>query len=259
MKTIQAVFSLLIVFLLSMSASAQPFAGVLTYTPDAAGVTIPAGSQGMVTTYIDVTNTHLTTYYLRPVSTVTGGNLPVQWITAAPFMSFLIPGTPAAVTLTITVPQGTSSGLYSGHLVSDARAAHGIADPGKGLLVTVTVPPDCSGVAEIHLASEEPIYLWPPDHSMEQIAISGEVNLPRGCTLLEAGYSIDDEYGVYTSVGALQMSDDKNFTLTVPVEAWREGKDKDGRHYRIRLFARDEAGIGSSSPVTVIVPHDQRK
>ncbi len=250
--------SLLILVLISTNASAKPFVGYTTYTPDSSSTTIPAGSQGVVTTYVDIVNSQPKMYYLIPVYSMTDGNLPVGWINASPSATLVTPGTPVAITLTIRVPHGTPSGFYSGHLASYAMAAHGKADPGKGLSIAVTVPP-CSGAAEFQLSSPNTVSMWPPDHSMELIEITGTMNLPEGCTLLEAGYSIDDEYGVYTSVGTLSISEDRSFALTVPVEAWREGADRDGRHYTITLFARDEAGTGSSSPITVVVPHDQRK
>ncbi len=250
--------SLLILVLIPLNASALPAAGDTTYTPDSSSVTIPAGSQGAITAYIDVINSQPNMYYLMPACAMTDGNLPMGWISASPSVAFLKPRTPAAITLTVRVPDGTPSGSYSGHLSSFAMAAHGKADPGRGFFITVTVPP-CSGVAQFQLLSPETVSLWPPDHSMELVEIAGTMKLPEGCSLIEAGYSIDDEYGIYTSIGTLSTSEDGNFTLTVPVEAWRKGTDRDGRHYTITLFARDEAGTGSGGPITVVVPHDQRK
>ncbi len=256
-KRIISLFLLALV-LVSVDASARPVVGDTTYTPDLSSVTIPAGSQGVITTYIDIINSLPKMYYLTPVYTMMNGNLPIGWISASPSVAFLTPGTPVATTLTVRVPDGTPAGSYSGHVASFAMASHGKADPGNGFFIAVTVPP-CSGAAEFQVSSPDTVSLWPPDHSTELVEITGTMKLPEGCTLLDAGYSIDDEYGVYTSVGTLSTSEDGNFTLTVPVEAWREGTDRDGRHYTITLFARDEAGTGSSGPITIVVPHDQRK
>jgi len=41
-------------------------------------------------------------------------------------------------------------------------------------------------------------------------------------------------------------------------EASRRGKDKDGRHYVIKIFAENEAGITESEILNAVVPHDQR-
>lgn len=104
----------------------------------------------------------------------------------------------------------------------------------------------CSQVPEFEITSFGPEYIWPPNRKMKEVTVSGKVILPQDCTLLGAGYSIDDEYGVYSSEGELIVDADGNFTLPLQVEAWRDGVDKDGRRYSISLFAEDEAGIGTS-------------
>lgn len=75
----------------------------------------------------------------------------------------------------------------------------------------------------------------------------GDFEFQGGCTLLGTGYSIDDEYGVYTSEGELIVDSAGNFILTLQVEPWRDGGDIDGRHYGISLFAKDEAGAESEA------------
>jgi parallel beta-helix repeat protein len=115
----------------------------------------------------------------------------------------------------------------------------------------------CDQAPEFEITSLDPEYIWPPNHKIQEVTLSGNVVLPDECTLLGADYSLEDEYGTYTSEGGLIVDADGNFTLSVEVEAWRDGNDKDGRHYSISLSAEDEAGVGSKT-LEVHVPHDQR-
>lgn len=118
---------------------------------------------------------------------------------------------------------------------------------------------ECSAVPAFEIESIEPQYIWPPNHKEKNITISGNIVLPAGCTLYSASYRLEDEYGQYTYDGELVANENGEFILSLPVEAWRNGNDKDGRAYSILLFAEDEAGIGTTNTIDVIVPHDQRK
>lgn len=245
----------LALFLLSVSAYTASGA-TLTYTPDHAELTVTAGSQDTTVLTVGLRDAEYSTYYLWFLNAVTDGNLPASWISASPSTAFLSRGSTAQTILTVSVPEDTPSGLYSGYLKSRAMASHGYADSGMGMLIEVSVPPLCSGMPSFEIASFGPEFIWPPDHGMETVAITGKAVLPQGCTLVEIGYAIDDEYGVYTSVGTLEPDSDGTFSLAVPVEAWREGQDKDGRHYTITLYAKDEAGTGTGDVLFVTVPHD---
>jgi Tol biopolymer transport system component len=118
--------------------------------------------------------------------------------------------------------------------------------------------PLCDQAPGFDITSSPPEYLWPPNRKIIDVVVSGKVNIPDGCTLLGAGYSIDDDYNLYSSEGELDIDADGYFTLILQVEPWRDGGDIDGRHYSISLFAEDEAGVGSEA-LEVLVPHDQRK
>jgi hypothetical protein len=193
-------------------------------------------------------------YYVWFVDTVVG-ELPREWIVESPATGFLWGS--ASTMLTIRVPAGTPGGTYAGHVFSEAMSSHGYADAGDGLYLEVLVPSGCGGAPEVRIDSVDPPYLWPPNGRMEQIAISGTIVLPEGCTLYEAGYGVDDEYGVYNEVSTFTPGADGTFTALVTLEASRQGGDIDGRRYTITVYAEDEAGIGSSQGIDVIV-HDQR-
>jgi parallel beta-helix repeat protein len=114
---------------------------------------------------------------------------------------------------------------------------------------------DCYQAPWVEITFFGPDFLWPPNHSMQDIRVSGKVNVPQGCTLLGADYSLEDEYGIYSSADALGVDAFGNFNLTLQVEQWRDGDDLDGRDYGISFFAEDEAGVGSETR-WVLVPLD---
>lgn len=96
-----------------------------------------------------------------------------------------------------------------------------------------------------------PSILWPPDHKMIDVMIGG------GATdaisgLASITFTVADEYGIVQP----SISD---FNTTIPLEAWREGTDKDGRRYTITATATDVAGNNTTMSTQVFVPHDQRQ
>lgn len=253
---------LLIALCIAIAAPAGALAAVLgelTYAPGEVSAIVPAGTQTTIVTTVNVVNTPVYWYTLRSFTGITGGNLPAGWISSSSGFLFLTPSRSAIIRFAVSVPNGTPSGNYSGYALPEAKYSHGTADPGKGFLINVTVPSECAAVADVVLVSPDAITLWPPNRSMESVRITGSIDLPAGCTLLEAGYGIDDEYGVYTSSGALAVNGDNTFSIMLPVEAWRNGDDMDGRHYNITFSVRDEAGVGTSGQISIVVPHDLRK
>ena len=249
----------LVVTLVCVFAMANlALAGSLRYQPEAISLVIPAGSQEQVQVKTNVDSPRGSSYMLWFVDTLKSGNLPLSWITASPARTFVFRTSPATTTLTVSVPTGAKAGTYSGQVLARAMSTHEIPDAGNGFLLEVTVPSNCSGVPVVTIDGISPQVIWPPDHSMTQVNATGTIDVPEGCTLAEAGYAIEDEYGVLSAVGELSVSGNNAFTLALPVEAMRYGKDKDGRHYVVTVFARNEAGYSSSPPEEILVPHDQR-
>jgi len=111
------------------------------------------------------------------------------------------------IEFTVAVPTGTPAGAYSGHVKSLAKGSHGAIDPGQGFFISITVPLVCDGVAEVFLTTPDNLTIWPPNHSMVSLQVTGTVNLPSGCSVLEANYT--NEYGMYTSSGPLSLGEDK--------------------------------------------------
>jgi hypothetical protein len=258
-RTARHIEALLFAVLLVL-VSTNSHGGSLSNSPGSIELAIAPGSQGTAPLTITLQNPDRGSYYLWFIDTISGGNLPLGWLTASPSTTFLNTlGLTASTSLAINVPKGTAPGIYSGQMMSKAMAAHGFADPGPGSLIKVTVLSVCAQPPSFEITSFGPDTLWPPNHKMIDVVVSGRVILNEGCTLMETGYNIFDEYGVYTSAGQLVVSSDGTFALSLPVEAGRNGNDMDGRYYTITLSARDEAGIGTGSRLDVLVPHDQRK
>jgi len=253
MKALKVILIVSIVLFAATSAMAAS----LSHTPGSVSVTVPAGSSTTVPVTVTLSTAERGTYYLWFVSSVTG-TVPSSWIRSSRNTAFLSRSSNFASTdISITVPAGTASGTYSSVISSNAMGAHGYADAGPGVRVDVRVASSCSGVPEIVITGMSPEVIWPPNHSMAVVNVDGFVKVPSGCSINETGFSIEDEYGTYTRVGKFTADGDGAFSIPLPVEAWRTGQDKDGRHYTITLFAEDDAGIGTSEVLNAVVPHDQ--
>jgi len=194
------------------------------------------------------------------MSEVSNGNLPMDWLSVSPGTAFISNSSPLGSTvLSIRVPLETPVGVYSGYLKSSGMGAHSVLDPGEGLPITINVRGGCSQLPEFEISPLNPETIWPPNHNMTSVMVSGTIVMDKGCSLLDLFYSVEDEYGVLTHTGNISAESDHSFTVAIPVEAWREGSDKDGRHYTIFIFAKNEAGTASSLNLQAVVPHDQRK
>lgn len=231
-------------------------ASSLAYQPESLSLTIPAGAEQQAFIKVGVEDGSSPTYFLFFMDRLVNANLPAEWLSVSPASAFLFGSSSAASLLTIRVPDGTSTGVYSAYMLSRAMAAHDVAQPGNGIRIDVTVPSQCSGIPVVTIDSLQPLIIWPPDHSMTQVVVTGTVQMPAGCTVAEAGYAIEDEYRMISGIGKIRIDTGGKFTVALPVEAMRHGQDKDGRHYAITVYARNEAGSGSSITRTVVVPHD---
>ncbi len=90
--------------------------------------------------------------------------------------------------------------------------------------------------------------LWPPNHKMVNVVISGSV-AEGGSGIASTVITVIDEYGIYDKTVP-------GFGSVIPLEAWRDGADMDGRLYIIRATVTDNAGNQSTGTTTVLVPHD---
>jgi hypothetical protein len=117
------------------------------------------------------------------------------------------------------------------------------------LTKTLTINIDKSApVANISLT---PIQLWPPNHKMVNVAVNGGA-IDGASGIASILFKVTDEYGTVEPLVS-------GFNTTVPLEAWRNGSDMDGRHYTITAIITDKAGNTTSVSSEAVCPHDMRE
>ncbi|HET7499392.1 MAG TPA: hypothetical protein VFK02_00255 [Kofleriaceae bacterium] len=116
-------------------------------------------------------------------------------------------------------------------------------------------PPDCSN------AAADPATLWPPNHRMASVQITGVVDPDPGDQVTIQITSIAQDEPLNTiGDGNTDVDGAGVGTATAQVRAERTGAPKvpgDGRVYHIGFVATDTAGATCTGEVTVCVPHDQ--
>ena len=101
--------------------------------------------------------------------------------------------------------------------------------------------------------------LWPPNQMMITVTVSGTVtDIGSGVLASSVEYAVTDEYQLIQPRGHITLDPAGNYSFTLSLRASREGTDKNGRHYWIRVSARDNAGNRGVKWSVVDVPHDRR-
>lgn len=250
---------LFIAVILVMVFTVPAVALELTYSPDVQYLVAEPGSTLTVPFTVGLITDSYKTYYLWFIRDIEG-SIPSEWISTSKSTSFLSKWWPTASTnINIVIPDDATPGMYESYIYSHIMGAHSTGVSGTGMYLNITVSSDCGSTPRFVIDGVSPEVLWPPNGSMEEVIVTGHVYMDEGCTLYEAGYSVDDEYGIFTSMGSILIDTAGAFEAILPVEASRSGEDKDGRHYTVSFYAENEAGIGQSDVVEILVPHDMRK
>ena len=108
-------------------------------------------------------------------------------------------------------------------------------------------------------ASSDTNTLWPPNHKMAPVTITGRVTCPGGINPSSGTYSTVDEYGTVQPAGTFTINANGTYRFSLSLEAWRDGTDTDGRVYTIVVRAKSGMGVPGSTSVKVTCPHDQGK
>jgi uncharacterized repeat protein (TIGR01451 family) len=104
-----------------------------------------------------------------------------------------------------------------------------------------------------------PSVLWPANGKMVEVAVSGQItDAVSGLDLSGASFSVTDDYGEIQPQGKLTVGASGTYSFALQLKAQRNGNDKDGRHYTIRVRASDRAGNPGSVTTVVTAPHDHR-
>ena len=112
-------------------------------------------------------------------------------------------------------------------------------------------PPDCGN------AVASPSELWPPNHKMKAIGVTGVTDPDEDTVTVEINSIFQDEPVKGGGSGNTGPDGSGVGSDTAEVRAERSGKS-DGRVYEINFTASDGNGGTCSATVEVGVPHDQR-
>jgi hypothetical protein len=144
------------------------------------------------------------------------------------------------------------TGLADGPHIFEVKARDeaGNEDPTPASLsFTVdTTPP------AVDLNQPNPSILWPPNGEMVPVVFSGSA-VDTGSGLDTLTYTMIDEYGEFSSAGAITPESTGVFSFTLSLEADRDGNDPDYRIYTVTVTAVDMVGNTTEKTVTVMVPH----
>ncbi|HEV2732457.1 MAG TPA: hypothetical protein VGV15_20695 [Terriglobales bacterium] len=174
----------------------------------------------------------------------------------SPSVLTLASGASGPVSVSVTVPSGTSIGK----IVQITTTATSTADSTltnstvQSLTVTNVVDPTPPTIT----VSASPSLLWPPNGMMVPVAVSGTItDTGSGVNLSSGTFAVSDEYGTVQPTGPMSIDGNGKYSFIVNLQAFRLGSDKDGRQYTISAFAKDNAGNLGSNSIVVTVPHDQ--
>lgn len=191
--------------------------------------------------------------HLEVVSASTAGT--ETWITLpAALGPVAAPSSQTFGVLTVTVPAGTAAGTY----VFDIRAVGDGADLGHQTL-TVNVPSSDSYAPSCGTVSLDATSLWPPDHSLARLTVSGgtDGDIGDSVSLVIDGVSQDEPVNGLgdgdTGPDAFLLGTDQ-----VLVRAERSGKGN-GRFYKVHVTGTDRAGRTCERTLEVVVPHDSKQ
>lgn len=110
-------------------------------------------------------------------------------------------------------------------------------------------------------ASADPATLWPPNGKVVSVTVSGTIADSEagasGVDPASATFAVTDEYGAVQPAGSVAVDASGAYGVAIPLQASRNGSDRDGRLYTITIAAKDNAGNPASVTVNVTVPHDQ--
>jgi hypothetical protein len=130
-------------------------------------------------------------------------------------------------------------------------------DPNKNIEATQSLTVKVDLTVPVVTASASPTTLWPPNHKLRPVTVTGTVADASGGVPSTVNYQVVDEYGQVQPSGTASVDSQGNYSFVVRLQASRTGQDKDGRLYTIVVTAVDQAGNTGSARTFVVVPHDQ--
>ena len=106
--------------------------------------------------------------------------------------------------------------------------------------------------------SATPSLIRPPNGQTVNVGVNGS-GADSVSGLAGVSYVVTDEYGMPLGIPARTLSGNSvEWSDSLAVEAKREGRDHDGRLYRVVATVTDLAGNTATASADIVVPHDQR-
>lgn len=231
----------------------------MIFTPKEASLRLAAGESGRFTYNVTETE-HGLFNSMAPLWDLADSSIDLSWLSAnVPIRGYMMDDE-VDVEVTVTVPDDTPLGRYSGMIRGRTGFAKGNVEVDGVMLVVdvVDVVARCDQPARFVADNTESLELWVPNRSLHGVELFGSLELGDGCTLIDARYEVVDEYGEHDATGTLTVDPVTGAWQATPmVEASRRGQDRDGRHYTVTLTVVTEAGE-SRLVRQIVVPHDQR-
>jgi len=110
--------------------------------------------------------------------------------------------------------------------------------------------------------SPSPATLWPPNGKMVPVVLTGTITDDEpggtGVNPNTVSFKVTDSDGEVEPSGPLSLQSNGNYSVTIFLQASRNGSDANGRSYKINVCAEDNAGNQAAAATAVTVPHDQR-
>jgi hypothetical protein len=178
---------------------------------------------------------------------------------------FLTGITPSTLTLTngatgvVTVNLNVPASATLGSLDSVTVIATSTTDPtlNNSAVQDLTITAADSTPPAITI-SASPTTLWPPDNKMVPVVVSGTAtDSQSGVNLGSGTFAVADDEGTVQPSGSVSINADGSYSVTISLQASRQGSNQNGRHYTISVHVSDKAGNVGSASTVVTVPHDQ--
>lgn len=164
--------------------------------------------------------------------------------------------TPPYVTWTwkSTYSKLTDTGGVSGVQIQTA-SSEPVDGSGTGG-VSITSINGVTQTPPITTCTATPNTLWPPNGNFVPVSVSG--NMTAGTSALAAEtFSVVDSYGQDQPNGSVSLNAGGSYSFTIPLIAFRNGSDINGRTYTIYVIGQDTIGNVGVCSAIVAVPHDQ--
>lgn len=88
------------------------------------------------------------------------------------------------------------------------------------------------------------------------VEVKGAISLAEGCALRKLTYSVEDDHARFEGAAEARLADDGSFSIEVPLHSitnLNSSRQQSRQQYTITLFAEDEAGVGASEAIDVMV------